>query len=164
MEIASVSVLMGGEDITSAAYANSTISIASVTGDVVITASAQQFIETVSAELSDGYVNPSNGTVGGTSSYKHTQLIPVRQGDKVYGSCVDTNNMQHINQVQVRFTAAYDENGTIFPAGGVSTETIYKEASPFIVPAGVCGVVFSIINRYANDVVIFIDKRERTVS
>ena len=162
MEMQTVTVTMGGVDVTSSVYSNGTISIASVTGDIVITAVAESVIETYTPSLSEGYVNPTNGSVGGTSTYKHTQIIPVRQGDKVYGTCKDANNnMQLIQQVQVRFTATYDENDTIYPSGGSSTETIYKEASPFVVPAGVYGVVFSIINRYANDVVVYVDKSER---
>lgn len=162
MEITSVSVTMGGMDIASTAYSNGEISIAAVTGNVVIMAVAETLIETYTPEMADGYINVTNGNVGGTSSYKHTQIIPVREGDKVYGTCYDSSSQVANNGIPSRFTAAYDENESIYASGGNGEQANYKETSPYVVAAGVYGVVFSVLNRYANDVIIYVDKSERS--
>ena len=66
-EISSVSVTMGGADITSKVYSNGTISITSVTGDIIITATATKIIKTVSS-ISASY------TQGSTIIYPSTNL------------------------------------------------------------------------------------------
>ena len=163
-EMSTVTVTMGGADITATAYASGTVTIASVTGDVVITAAAQSVIDTVTPELIDGYISPTTGTIGGTSSYRHTAVIPVREGDKVYGVCDDSQSGATVNGIPARWTAAYDNNGTFLKDSGVDTQSNYKSTAPYIVPSGVYGVVFSLTNRYANNVVVTIDKSERVVS
>lgn len=161
MEMQTVTVTMGGVDITSTAYSGGTISIPSVTGDIVITAVAESIIETYTPEMSEGYINVTTGATGGTSSYKHTEIIPVREGDKVYGTSFDSTYNVTIPRIRARFTAAYDANGAIYPAGGSSTQADYEEGTPFVVPAGVYGVVFSIVNSLATQVTVYVDKSER---
>ena len=95
----SVSVTMDGEDITSAAYSDGTVSIASVTGNVVITAKAQQrpnFTNLVPLSINedgtdffvdgDGYDNGayvnSSGVTGTHKSCTATGYIPVTAGVK----------------------------------------------------------------------------------
>lgn len=163
-EMVAVTVTMGGVDVTASAYANGVVSISSVTGDVVITATAQSVIDTVTPELIDGYISPTTGTIGGTSSYRHTAVIPVREGDKVYGVCDDSQSGATVNGIPARWTAVYDNNGTFLKDSGVDTQSNYKSTAPYIVPSGVYGVVFSLTNRYANNVVVTIDKSERVVS
>ena len=163
-EMSAVTVTMGGVDITATAYANGIVSISSVTDDVAITATAQSVIDTVTPELIDGYISPTTGTIGGTSSYRHTAVIPVREGDKVYGVCNDSQSGATVNGIPARWTAAYDNNGTFLKDSGVDTQSNYKSTAPYIVPSGVYGVVFSLTNRYANNVVVTIDKSERVVS
>ena len=65
-EIDSVTVTMGGVDITSTAYSNGTITIASVTGDIVITASANDWDFTWS--YSDGLPNNNGLTLANSGS------------------------------------------------------------------------------------------------
>ena len=108
--------------------------------------------------------NPANGNPGGTSSYMHTDVIPVAPGDKLYGHSWDSTYSVTTKYLRARFTAAYDENGAIFAAGGSSNQADYKADAPFVVPEGVRGVVFSIVNSIANDVVVYVDKSERTVA
>lgn len=158
--IRSVAVTMGGTDVTSTVYSNGAISIPSVTGDIVITATAEAVIETYTPTMSEGYINVTTGATGGTSTYHHTEIIPVRQGDKVYGSCYDTTSAASFDNIQPRFTAAYDSGGTIYPEGGNANQAKYTASSPFAVPAGVSGVVFSLTTRYT-DLVIYVDKSER---
>lgn len=98
-QIKSVSVTMDGEDITSTAYNNGTISIANVTGNVVITAKAQQrpnFTNLVPLSINadgtdffvdgDGYDNGayvnSSGVTGTHKSGTATGYIPVNAGVK----------------------------------------------------------------------------------
>jgi len=79
----SVTVTMGGTDITSTAYSNGTISIASVTGNIVITASATQSSQEVHAtaiSLSPSTVSFS--TAGDTSTITAT-LTPSNTTDTV---------------------------------------------------------------------------------
>lgn len=160
MELQTVTVTMGGLDVTSTVYSNGAISIPSVTGDIVITATAEAVIETYTPTMSEGYINVTTGATGGTSTYHHTEIIPVRQGDKVYGSCYDTTSAASFDNIQPRFTAAYDSGGTIYPEGGNANQARYTASSPFAVPAGVFGVVFSLTTRYT-DLVIYVDKSER---
>lgn len=162
--ISSVTVTMGGTDITSTAYSDGAISIASVTGNVVITAVAESLIETYTPEMSAGYISPTTGTIGSTSAYQHTEIIPIREGDKVYGTSYDSQSATAINAIAPRYHAAYDENGAFYAAGGNSAQATYKDSAPLVVPSGVYGIVFSFANRYANDIVIYVDKSERVVS
>lgn len=72
----SVVVLMGGVDITSTAYSNGQISIASVTGNVIISASAET---TLSYSSFKGFVTPFNGAY---NDWMYDKMIPV--GNKIY--------------------------------------------------------------------------------
>lgn len=162
MEMQSVIITMGGLDITSTVYTSSTgnIVIPSVTGNVVITAVAESLIETITGVMTAGFIS-ANGTEGDSTSYKHTQRISVREGDKVYGSCYDSLNNMTVNKISARFTCAYGENGTAIESAGSNTDTNLTESAPYIVPANVFSVVFSSPNRFTTDVVITIDKTER---
>ena len=66
-ELNSVAVSMGGIDITSTAYSNGLVSISSVTGDIVITASAE-LISTYTNRIRTA-VSDAGGTVYGTNGY-----------------------------------------------------------------------------------------------
>ena len=81
--IDSVTVTMGGNDITSTAYSNGTISISNVTGNIVITASAietSQEVHATAISLSPSTV--SFGTAGDTSTITPT-LTPSNTTDTV---------------------------------------------------------------------------------
>ena len=80
--IQSVTVTMGGVDITSEAYSNGTISISAVTGDVVITAVATGFTNQIpisidsSGSIYNG-VGTSSGNESAASGMTVTGFIPV---------------------------------------------------------------------------------------
>ena len=160
MAMQTVTVTMGGVDVTASVYSNGTISIASVTGNIVITAVAESMIETVAGVMTAGFIS-ANGTESDSTSYKHTQRISVREGDKVYGSCYDSSSNVTVNKISARFTCAYGENGTAIESAGSNTEMNLTESAPYIVPANVFSVVFSSPNRFTTDVVITIDKSGR---
>jgi alpha-amylase len=82
-QISSVKVTMGGTDITSSAYSNGKISIAAVTGDVVITASASK-IFTVQNSLSNAVTSNNATTVTEGSSY--TAKITAKDGYQLKSS------------------------------------------------------------------------------
>ena len=98
-EFKSVTVTMDGEDITSTAYSDGTVSIASVTGNIVITAKAQMtpnFTNLVPLSVNtdgtdyyvdgDGYDNGayvnSSGETGTLKGGTATGYIPVTAGTK----------------------------------------------------------------------------------
>lgn len=87
---ATVSITMGGTDITATAYSNGAISIASVTGNVVITISAaEEQIEIInlanpqSAEWKSGYRINSSAQIVAQVNSQVTNLIPVAAGDTI---------------------------------------------------------------------------------
>ena len=80
----SVTVTMGGKDITFTAYANGVVTIPAVTGNVVITAKAQMtpnFTNLVTEYENGAYIN-SSGAVGILKSGTVTGFIPVKAGVK----------------------------------------------------------------------------------
>ena len=94
----SVTVTMGGTDITSAAYSNGNISIASVTGDIVITAVATKIVSytnqvPISTDADgnvfngtgyiDGYRINSSGATVALSGFTATGFIPFTKGQTI---------------------------------------------------------------------------------
>lgn len=88
--IKSVTVTMGGEDITSTAYSNGAISISEVTGDIVITATATGFTNQIPISIDSsgavyngvgyktGYrISTSSGNESAASGMTVTGFIPV---------------------------------------------------------------------------------------
>ena len=159
MAMQTVTVTMGGVDVTSMVYSNGTISIASVTGNIVITAVAESLIETIIPQMTNGaYVQP-NGTISESDTYGYTQKIPVSEGDKVYGDMTSTSG--RVGALSTRFTCAYDSNESVVSSAGSGSSADYSVNSPLVVPAGVKSYVFSInTNRYS-DIVVYVDKSER---
>lgn len=70
--LGTVTVTMGGTDITSTAYSNGAVSIASVTGDIVITASASPITYTVTNSLANCTNSNGAASVNYGSSYSAT--------------------------------------------------------------------------------------------
>ena len=68
-ELKTVTVLMGGVDVTSAVYSNGTITIAEVTGNIVITAIAS---DTTAQIATEGYVSEHTGVGTAPANYKQT--------------------------------------------------------------------------------------------
>lgn len=84
--ISSMTVEMGGADVTDTAVSGTTISIASVTGDVVITVSAVSADYSVSYTLNESV--SSNTTTGVVSGSAYSTTITQNSGYKVTGITV----------------------------------------------------------------------------
>ena len=100
--IKSVTVTMGGVDITSEAYSNGTISISAVTGDVVITAVASGFTNQIPISIDSsgavyngvgyksGYrLSTSSGNESAASGMTVTGFIPVPSAATIYIKGID---------------------------------------------------------------------------
>lgn len=156
---ATVSITMGGADITATAYGNGAISIASVTGNVVITISAaEEQIEIInlanpqSAEWKSGYRINSSAQIVAMGNSQVTNLIPVAVGDiiriknagrvntYISATFADANATQG---TKMDVTTAYDS------ATGVVTMTVNTAAHPYarfaFLTADVVGTVNDII-------------------
>lgn len=82
----SVIVTMGGEDITSSAYSNGQVNISSVTGDIVITASAiEKGVELNTNGLVALFDKDSEIVTNGAYPEYQYQILP-KQGDYILGS------------------------------------------------------------------------------
>ena len=104
--ISSLTVEMGGVDVTDTAVSGTTISIASVTGDVVITVSAVSADYSVSYTLNESVSsNTTTGVVSGSaysttitqnSGYKVTRITVTMGGTNLSSTAVSVNNGVHI--------------------------------------------------------------------
>ena len=104
--ISSLTVEMGGVDVTDTAVSGTTISIASVTGDVVITVSAVSADYTVSYTLNNSVSsNTTTGVISGSaysttirqnSGYKVTGITVTMGGADLSSTAVSVNNGVHI--------------------------------------------------------------------
>lgn len=103
--IKSVTVTMGGVDITSEAYSNGTISISAVTGDVVITAVATGFTNQIPISIDSsgavyngvgykaGYrLSTSSGNESAASGMTVTGFIPVPSGATIRIKGIDLSS------------------------------------------------------------------------
>ena len=103
--IQSVTVIMGGVDITSTAYSNGTISISAVTGDVVITAVATGFTNQIPISIDSsgavyngvgykaGYrISTSSGNESAANGMTVTGFIPVPPGATIYIKGIDLSS------------------------------------------------------------------------
>lgn len=80
-ELDAVAVTMGGEDVTAQVYADGIVSIAEVTGDVVITASAVKKASVAVEEIAKGsvsYVDGAGLQINASSAWRAT-VLPVGQ-------------------------------------------------------------------------------------
>lgn len=98
-EWGTVEITMGGTDITNSVYSNGAINIPSVTGNVVITATAQKKVLYINqipistnasgavisdtGYLTNTYLGSSNGAEGYNWGYECTGFIPCKKGDIV---------------------------------------------------------------------------------
>lgn len=85
----SVTVTMGGIDITATAYADGKLTIAEVTADIVITATAVEEAPAYTNQLDSagykyGYRLSSSGAESGASGSYVTGFIPCKYGDRIY--------------------------------------------------------------------------------
>lgn len=111
---ASVNITMGGIDITSTAYSNGTINIASVTGDVVITINTMQIPQTIYYTITNNLTNCTSNnnktntqentsytaTISPSSGYTLTDAsISVTMGGVDVTSTVYNNGVINISSV-----------------------------------------------------------------
>ena len=116
-----VTVTMGGEDITSTAYADGVVTIAEVTGDVVITATAIGFTNQIPLSINsdgtdfvgengeDGYkvgyrLSTSSGNESAQSGISVTGFIPVSSGDVIRIKNIDPTDS---NATYATYTSAF---------------------------------------------------------
>ena len=110
--LSSVSVTMGGTDITSTAYDNGTITISSVTGDIVITATAVT----------------AHPLVQGTHTFSDTSYITV-SGNHV--KCYMASSHQGNNGYQFNYLDINDNTST----SKTTTANANNKTSKFTIPA-----------------------------
>ena len=156
---ATVQITMGGTDITASAYNNGAISIASVTGNVVITiAAAEEQIEIInlanpqSSEWKSRYRINSSAQIVAQNNSQVTNLIPVAVGDVI--------RVKNAGQLQTYISATFADasatqgtrmevSKTYDSATGVVTMTINTAANPYarfsFLTADVVGTVNDII-------------------
>ena len=100
-ELSSVVVTMGGTNISSSAVSGGNIGIANVTGDIVITAVAEEIVTTEPTNFfvvgGDGYLNPGRASSSGTdrtdiTTCFLTNYIEVQNGDEVYAYGAHSSN------------------------------------------------------------------------
>lgn len=107
-DLSSIKVTMGGTDITSTAVSDSTITIASVTGDIVITAVAVEQAPAYTNVLKTvGYESGrlgSNGADSASSGFVRTKYIPCKAGDTIRFANITGLNASHSNASNHRFS------------------------------------------------------------
>ena len=151
-----VTVTMGGVDITDAVYANGVVAIEEVTGDIVITAKGrvktiyedhlQQLPEEICAGTNlwatlehDAQYYTVNGWGIHSSGTVYSVTIPVSDGDRIFATSFGAagKNGSSINGIRVTW---FDKNGVL---ESVSADKIYAEffANGYItVPEGAVAV------------------------
>ena len=141
-ENVTVSVTMGGADITDTAYANGVVTIAAVTGDLVITAQGrvktiyedhlQQLPENLCCSTNlwsslvpenTYYTGSAWGNVSGNSVYSIT--IPVAAGDQIWATSFQKSGTNGGSRNGIRLTW-FDESGVL---ESVSPDNVYTEFS-----------------------------------
>lgn len=94
-ELSSVTVTMGGVNVTSSYYSNGTISIPSVTGDIVITVNAVKDVNyNVRNLVLEAEEQNSTALYNGTG-YKNGYYLSSNGGESVDSSCVATGYIQY---------------------------------------------------------------------
>lgn len=133
-ELDTVTVTMGGADITAAAYSDGKIAIGAVTGDVVITASAvmAEAVEYVDVETADttGYaLNSTGASTEATANWLHTGFIPAVEGQ----SFLYTGDTSPYNGYPS--VCGYDASGAF--VGILLANGAYADGREFTIPSGV---------------------------
>lgn len=127
-ELSSVVVTMGGTDITSSSVSGDTISIASVTGNIVITAIAEEttveitnWIEQV-GYITDTRLSISSGGTTAASGYECTGFIPAKYGDELYIENVD---LTEENATNIIFYDSEKNQMVVNTSGRYGTQLYY---------------------------------------
>ena len=136
-QIDGVVVTMGGVDVSNY-YSDGVVSIPSVTGNVVITASSSvkpitNLADPTSAEWKSGYrINSSNDIVAGQSQV--TNLIPVAVGDVIRIKNAGSNSTMHpaaFADAESTTGSALGKNESYDSVAGIATFTITSTPHPY---------------------------------
>lgn len=125
--LSAITITMGGVDITSTVYSSGSISIANVTGDVIITATATQAERTdMLTQAVDANGSPYNGGTGWKSGYRLnssgaeaaqsgafvTGFMPFKQGDTMELENIGLPANQSVTNHSYCYVALYDSSKT----------------------------------------------------
>ena len=132
LEGAAVNVLMGGADITSSAYSGGTISIASVTGNIVISVAAVQDVPDnlfIPADSVDrARINSSGSPVAFADGQLATGFINAVSGDIIY---IESDKAQNTNSY-TGSCSCYQSDGTFIPSNiGHTATTVWHWSSDY---------------------------------
>ena len=124
-DLSSVKVTMGGTDITSTAVSGSTISITSVTGDIVITAVAVEQAPAYTNVLktagwTDGVRLSSSGTTSNENNHTTTGFISCKVGDTIRFANIEGLTLAGTSNKRISFYDA--SNNHIAQRSVTSTE------------------------------------------
>ena len=172
-----VTVTMGGEDITASTYANGTISIGNVTGDLVITAKAAFNAEGHLQQLPETYCAGTNlwtalapeniyytATGWGNTSAGTTWSItfPVEPGDQIWATSLGAypENGSTANGVRVTW---FDENGLLETVSRDVVYTEFAENGYLTAPEGAVAMNLPMTNNQA-DYAVYILNAEHSYS
>lgn len=106
-ELESIKVTMGGEDITTAVLSGNTINIPSVTGDVVITATAVALGDVVNPTMTQGYIM-TNGYMMSSGNYVRTEKIEISEYSNFE---ITLASLSGENAFVIQHIAIYDNYG-----------------------------------------------------
>ena len=122
--ITAVTVTMGGVDITATAYADGTVSIPSVTGNIVITATATEIVRENLLTMNDGKINKrfnATNTESGANGYFITDYFTYSGGGlrivKGYSNASGIYASNHYGNCRI---GLYDANKTFVAAAYIS--------------------------------------------
>ena len=141
-ELSSVVVTMGGTDITASAYSAGVVTVANVTGDIVITASAVKHVNYTnlvasavdssgaSAPYQDGYSLASSGAASAYGSqYTCTGFIPISDGNtahiyRIAGDGVSFSKTDEYDRI-AWYDASFALLKNVLPAKRIDSSTYY---------------------------------------
>ena len=145
-EIKSVIVTMGGTDVSSTAVSGGDISIAEVTGDIVITAVAEEnkvaytnLADPTSADwAADSRINSSGSAKGDTPGFVVTNYIPVTKGQTIHIKGAELVTGYNVGHYKLDKTLAGNSpiatlisNGQIVAADYDTNVTTYKNIGQY---------------------------------
>ena len=133
-ELKSVKVTMGGNDITSTAVNNNTISISNVTGNIVITATAE--VDGINVVWTKGIkIDKTTGAESSSNAYEASNYIEVDSTKTYTIELTDTTNATKADANV--FVCYYDANRTFLSCSSnyVINQTTYSNTIPLVLNA-----------------------------
>lgn len=133
-ELDTVTVTMGGVDITETAYVNGKITISAVTGDVVITAVAAEVVAAAFVDVETAYhtgftLDESGALHSASANWAYTNFIPTVEG-QTFQYVGDTSIVSSYPCV-----CGYDSSGALVEI--LLGNGSYSQGQEFTIPAGV---------------------------